>query len=730
MNLEQKFLSAASAELDGDPIEFDFSQPMIKDPEQFSATATKREGGVGFVEGTAPSAVSGGATAPTNLTPSGKVAQPAPKQLTQDDVNKMIADPTYRFDSVSNQLREIFNKEPQSELIPLNRSMREDLSYSMQQILVDKFGVDNYRAGRLADTLFGGERSGAPMGLGLVDVTPFTIPLSFQESGISAGKSFEQFDRGNYGQAALEYGTGILQSAEAIPVVGMAAKGLKAGAEGLRAGAEALAPAAADVIESGLRRTGMIADIVPDGKSMPKPEGLVSSRFPTAVKATEDPLKNNLLINLDAAKQDPKAFEHNVNLITKYPNFVSTAKTTDLKADDFINNVKDNLLFLYDAVPDATRNRSMLWYDGARNITDKWSKQYSIPDQSVAGVLAVLSPQKDWFMNVSLGKRVIDIMSTKQSYKWDSAMSSKAKQIWKKEKYAPMLKAIEGKQLSEITDAGLKAMWLRTFDEAHLPREHQIVTPEGEYAGARLTSKGVPYQTGWGSLNEIGKAVNIFENPNVENVSLNLGTQHKVRSFYNNIYAPNDSSGNVTIDTHAVAAGLLRPLSGKSREVEHNFGSNVKGEVGPKNSSFTGSQGTYAIYAEAYKRAAEERGVLPRQMQSITWEAVRGLFEDTFKTPKNAEMIDNIWLQYKNGKISLEDARNEIVKSAGGITAPEWERAGLRPESTKAVQPASNKGKLSGTSVSGGAAGGLVSGKRNGTSAGTKRKVTATGGAE
>jgi hypothetical protein len=516
----------------------------------------------------------------------------------------------------------------------------------------------------------------------------------------------------------------------AIPAFQAASKAVKYGAKGLRAGAEALAPAAADVIESGLRKTGMITDIVPDGKSMPKPEGLVSSRFPTAVKATEDPLKNNLLINLDAAKQDPKAFEHNVNLITKYPNFVSSAKTTDLKADDFINSVKDNLLFLYDAVPDATRKRSMLWYDGARNITDKWSSQYNIPDQSVAGVLAVLSPQKDWFMNVSLGERVIDIMSTKQSYKWDSAMSSKAKQIWKKEKYAPMLKAIEGKQLSEITDAGLKAMWLRTFDEAHLPREHQIVTPEGQYAGARLTSKGVPYQTGWGSLNEIGKAVNIFENPSVENVSLNLGTQHKVRSFYNNIYAPNDSSGNVTIDTHAVAAGLLRPLSGKSREVEHNFGSNVKGEVGPKNSSFTGSQGTYAIYAEAYKRAAEERGVLPRQMQSITWEAVRGLFEDTFKTPKNAEMIDNIWLQYKNGKISLEDARNEIVKSAGGITAPEWERAGLRPESTKAVQPASNEGELSRTSVSRGAAGGLVSGKRNGTSARTKRKVTATGGAE
>lgn len=261
MNLEEKFLNqAASEKLPEGIVEVG---PLTREPEQFSATATKREGGVGFVEGAAPSAVSGSAKTVTTTPQAGQVTQQTPKQLTKDDVNKMIADPAYRFDSVSNQLRDIFNKEPQSELIPLNRSMREDLSYSMQQILVDKFGVDNYRAARLADTLFGGERSGAPMGLGLVDVTPFTIPLSFQESGISAGKSFEQFDRGNYGQAALEYGTGMLQSAEAIPAVGMAVKGLKAGAEGLRAGAEALAPAAADVIESGLRKTGMIADIVP-----------------------------------------------------------------------------------------------------------------------------------------------------------------------------------------------------------------------------------------------------------------------------------------------------------------------------------------------------------------------------------------------------------------------------------------------------------------------------------
>lgn len=49
----------------------------------------------------------------------------------------------------------------------------------------------------------------------------------------------------------------------AIPAFQAAGKAIKYGAKGLRAGAEALAPAAADVIESGLRKTGMIADIVP-----------------------------------------------------------------------------------------------------------------------------------------------------------------------------------------------------------------------------------------------------------------------------------------------------------------------------------------------------------------------------------------------------------------------------------------------------------------------------------
>jgi hypothetical protein len=85
-------------------------------------------------------------------------------------------------------------------------------------------------------------------------------------------------------------------------------------------------------------------------------------------------------------------------------------------------------------------------------------------------------------------------------------------------------------------------------------------------------------------------------------------------------------------------------------------------------------KGTYGIYAEAYRRAAKERGILPREMQSITWEAIRGLYTPGYKGNKaNVKVIDDIWTQHKKGKISLDEARQQALDHAGGIDAPEWE---------------------------------------------------------
>jgi hypothetical protein len=586
-------------------------------------------------------------------------------------------------------------------------TVRERLA-SFLQAGFEGMGVDRFKARQNAQTILGGPSSNLPLNMGLADVVPFLgTGLQTQEAVRMGEDAITSAQQGNYGTAALQTGGAVL--------------GLVPGVAGTVKAAKPLIPKAAEMTINALEKTGMPArglGIVESGPNV------VSTRLPTAVKATEDPLANNLVIDLQAAKTDPEAFNHNVGLIKQYPNFASKARNPDKQAEDFITEVKDNLLFLHDQVPDATRQRSKLWYDGARNITSKWSNQYQVPDQAVSGVLAVLSPQKDWFMNVSLGQRVLDIMTGKQTAKWDDAMTEMGKIIWSKPQYAPMIEAIKGKTLAEITDPGLKAMWLRTYDQAYLPREHQIVTPEGDFAGLRMNSDGkTPTKTGWGSLNEIGKAIVILDDPSKANISNNLGDMHKVRNFYNNIYAPNDPSGAVTIDTHAVAAGLLRPLSGNSREVMHNFGSGLLGEGGPKNSSITGVKGTYGLYAEAYRRAAQERGILPREMQSITWEAVRGLFPDTFKTAANADKIDNIWLQYRKGKLSQDEARNEVFNAAGGINAPEWERAGLRPGAAPEVQPSTNQGQLPGTGVPGGTAGGMGSGERSGAATGDSSSV-------
>lgn len=600
---------------------------------------------------------------------------------------------------------------------PFDPTIRQRLSDFLQAGF-EGLGVDRYKARKNAQTLIGGPSSNLPLTMGLADVVPFLgTAMQTEEAAIMGGEAVESAKQGNYGTAALQAGGAALGM---IPGAVGTVKAAKALPKNLPIG---LSMQAVDGIPTG-KTPG------PDIKSMEKlgtpvqmgivPPGpnTVSTRLPTAVKATEDPLANNLTIDFQSVKADPEAFKYNMSLVQQYPNFASKARNPEKRAEDFIDEVKNNLLYLYDNVPEQTRERSKLWYDGARNITTKWSEQYQVPDQAVSGVLAVLSPQKDWFMNVSLGQRVLDIMGTKQSTKWDDSMSEMAKVIWSKPQYAPMVDSIKGKTLDEITDPGLKAMWLRTFDQAHNPREHQIVTPEGDFAGIRMNADGkTPSKTGWGSLNEIGKAIVILEDPTKANISNNLGAMHKVRNFYNNIYAPNDPSGSVTIDTHAVAAGLLRPLSGNSREVLHNFGSGVVGEGGPKNSSITGVQGTYGLYAEAYRRAAQERGVLPREMQSITWEAVRGLFPDTFKSQaKNVDQVDGIWLKYRKGQLSLDEARNEVFNAAGGINPPEWQGAGLRSGTAAEVQTPTNQGKLSGAGISRGTAQGLGSGKRNGTS--------------
>jgi hypothetical protein len=111
---------------------------------------------------------------------------------------------------------------------------------------------------------------------------------------------------------------------------------------------------------------------------------------------------------------------------------------------------------------------------------------------------------------------------------------------------------------------------------------------------------------------------------------------------------------------------MLRALAGADKPVAENFG-----KTGGTN--VTGLSGTYALHYEAYRRAADERNVLPREMQSITWEAVRGLFTEGFKGKKdNVAAVDAVWQEVDAGKITARQARNRIRHIAGGISNPDW----------------------------------------------------------
>lgn len=465
----------------------------------------------------------------------------------------------------------------------------------------------------------------------------------------------------------------------------------------LRAHAEGLLP-------EGQRRpqayTGKLTERKQDGSHSAE----VSTRFPTAVSRTEDPITERLQPDLKTAKSDPAAFEHNIDLVRNYSNLTpeEASGTAAQVAENFIQHVVNNLLWLHDRFPKPLRERASSWYDGANNIARDWAKRYQLPDRVIAGVMAALSPQMDWFKNVSLAERVLDVMTQQQDTAFGPAMMAKAKQIFSNPKFAARLAALEGKTLAELPTIELKAMYIRIFDETFHDRSYRIVTPEGNFVDYVRKADGGTSTLGWAtSLGDIGKAVAIIMNPDPQAISAMLGGAHKVRSFYNNILAPNSASGDVTIDTHAVAAGLLKPLSGTSREVSHSMGTWAgQGEANSTTSNITGMNGLYGLYAEAYRRAAKRRKILPRQMQSITWEAVRGLYTAGFKGQQaNKDAIDQLWQDYHDGKTTLAETRKLLESTAGGIHDPSW--VGSDTRRAKAGGYSSYQGGLPGAGISG-----------------------------
>ena len=431
------------------------------------------------------------------------------------------------------------------------------------------------------------------------------------------------------------------------------------------------------------------------------------------VEETED-------LSLEYVKENaPKVFISNANIIAKYPLVAGKQKfktaTTVEQAqeiyDVFVREVADNLNYLMNEFKPEYRDISTLWYDGANAIANDFAEQFDVSPEQAAGIIAAMSPQKDWYQNVRLAEMVLmaykdnpalsqemidyqkgisktglydgatspgkKLKKAEKAYKesrtkankevLDKAKVNMQEAIDKADALIAMLKKYIGKNLNDVP-AFVQPYMVRTYHEVNTSKDYNIVAPDGSVQGVAKKKDGSNAKVAWGSYVEIGKAVAIKNDGSQANITRSLGEMHKIRNFYNNIIDPMSNDGDVTMDTHAIAAALLLPLSGGSVQVTQNFGGK-----GTAASDAFGIKGLYYAYADAYALAAKEAGLLPRQVQSITWEAVRGLYTDTFKRDnEEVAKINNIWKNYQDGKITINEARDQAKESAGGIKDPTW----------------------------------------------------------
>lgn len=399
----------------------------------------------------------------------------------------------------------------------------------------------------------------------------------------------------------------------------------------------------------------------------------ISTRVPSSKTAKDMPFTDQLVINRQAIEQTPRQFEINADYVSQYPTVRTGARTAGGKADAFTAQAVDNLIWLYKNAPESVRAVGKNWYVGANRIAQELAEKYDVSHESASAVLAALSPQKDWYQNVSLAERVLSSYRKAGDKVLDKEALKTAQEIYGKPQYADDVKALKTKPFNELTDVQ-KAMYVRSYDQAFNDRSYQIINPNGDRVGIAYSDiTGKKNTTAWGSNSEIAKAIRVIEDPSIENISAQMGGAHKVRNFFNNISNPqyaidNPDIGDVTIDTHAVAADQISPFSGNSPAVGAAFGT----QKGVASSAETGARGTFGLHADAYRIAARELGIQPRELQSVTWETIRSLFPKSFKTKSNVDEINQIWELHKKGKIPAGLARELILDKAGGIPDPDW----------------------------------------------------------
>ena len=427
------------------------------------------------------------------------------------------------------------------------------------------------------------------------------------------------------------------------------------------------------------------------------PQKRVDTRLPAEV-GKDDTLKTGAMVSDgDSLMGNPNMYDNLVMMTDHYPGLkrLYSDDVAEIRGN-ITNRMTDNIVSLYDMSDKlGIAKDSANWYVGANRIANGLSTRFGISDTKSAGVLAVMSPQKDWFQNVGLGERIIKHHTELgPNAPWTPEMEAMTVTVppsrkgkgksnntaWQDGKNGAILDAIKGKAWGQLETPMEKALWLRAYDEAHFGKNFREISPDGDILGYDIKKDGNPSAIAHQGFGDIAKAVRILEGEGtLTSISPELGGNHKVRNFFNNILNP-DSPNDVTVDTHQIAAGLFRPLGSSAVEVHHGLnGANIKGNPARwsnEGKAETGMAGSYGLYFDATTDAASLRGTLPREMQSISWEQLRTLFPNSLKQDKDfVSQTEGIWRAVDSGTLSSIGAREAIIKlaqskGAGGV--PAW----------------------------------------------------------
>jgi hypothetical protein len=385
-----------------------------------------------------------------------------------------------------------------------------------------------------------------------------------------------------------------------------------------------------------------------------------------------------------AEAQKPGHIANLLDKISKYPDLGVKLDPEDMAnprqgLEKVVNQWSNNLKWLHDQIPESIRGISKKWYDSANQMANKWANQYGVQPEKVAGVIAALSPKNPWDINAGQGKRMVDMYQNMRDHAWTPEMDKVLEKIRDTQEdkidkktgknignsFRDKLEALRGKKFADLEDPNDpkatnfdQALWMRILDQAHGNPMTELYAPDGSVRGHMKMQ--------WGMPDPMAKALEMLKSDGTPaSIHRIIGDGHKIRNFYNNIISPNSPNGHATIDTHAGNADMLVPRGSMDPEVTSIFG-------GAPTHGATGQQGTYSVHHEAYRRAAEARGILPREMQSITWEGVKSLMGDDKKTPALKKAVSEVWKRHMAGELTLDEARASIVKASGGFTRPPW----------------------------------------------------------